>query len=124
MKIGNLFVCVVLAVLPAACGNKEEKVMDKMVGMMEELGNAVDGAKGDCGKMADSVGKVASKYEGDVKEMKATAQKMKGDKAKAEEMQKKYGPRMEKAMPKLMGLMACATDPKMKDLQAKFDGML
>jgi hypothetical protein len=49
---------------------------------------------------------------------------MKGDKAQAEAMAKKYGDRMQKVMPKLMGMMKCADDPKMKAVNEKFQGMM
>ena len=37
---------------------------------------------------------------------------------------KKYGPRMQKVMPAMMGMMKCADDPKMKAVQSKLDGMM
>lgn len=123
MKIRNLFVCVALAFAPG-CSKSPDAMMDKMMDMMDELGNAIEGANGDCAKMADSVTAVEKKYEGDLKAMKEMGEKMKGDKAKAEELQKKYGPRMEKAMPKLMGMMKCADDPKMKEVEEKLKGMM
>ncbi|MFT3692677.1 MAG: hypothetical protein QM831_06025 [Kofleriaceae bacterium] len=123
MKIRNVFVCVALALAPG-CSKSPDAMMDKMMDMMDELGNAVEGANGDCAKMADGVNAVAKKYEGDMKAMKEMGEKMKGDKAKAEELQKKYGPRMEKAMPKMMGMMKCADDPKMKEVQEKLKGMM
>lgn len=123
MKIRNLFVCAALAFAPG-CSKSPDAMMDKMMDMMDELGNAIEGANGDCAKMADSVSAVEKKYEGDLKAMKEMGEKMKGDKAKAEELQKKYGPRMEKAMPKLMGMMKCADDPKMKEVEEKLKGMM
>ncbi len=123
MKLRNLFVCAALAFAPG-CKKSPDAMMDKMLDMMDEMGNAIESANGDCTKMADGVEAVSKKYEGDVKEMKAAAEKMKTDKAAQEEMAKKYGPRMEKAMPKMMGMMKCANDPKMKEVQKKLDGMM
>jgi hypothetical protein len=74
--------------------------------------------------MASSLEDITKKYEGDIKEMKAMGDKMKNDKAKSEELMKKYGDRMQKVMPKMMGMMKCADDPKMKAVQAKLDGMM
>jgi hypothetical protein len=101
-------------------------MMDKMLDMMEDMGKAVEGANGDCGKMATGVETVLNKYQGDIADMKAYAEKMKGekDKAKAEEMMKKYGPRLEKVMPQMMGMMKCADDPKMKALNEKMKGLM
>jgi hypothetical protein len=125
MTIRNVLLCAALAVAPA-CSKGPDAMMDKMLDMMDEIGNAVDAAGSDCGKMADGVDAVVKKHEGDLKDMKAFSEKMKKDedKAKQEEMMKKYGPRLEKVMPKMMGMMKCAEDPKMKAVQAKLDGMM
>jgi len=125
MNIRNALICAALAFAPG-CSKSPDAMMDKMLDMMEEMGKAVEGANGDCGKMAEGVEGVVKKYEGDLKDMKAMSEKMKGDKdkAKQEEMMKKYGPRMEKVMPAMMGMMKCADDPKMKAVQAKLDGMM
>jgi hypothetical protein len=93
-----------------------------MVVMMEEMGNAVDGAKGDCGKMADALESITKKY--DLKQLKADAEKLKGDKAKSEELEKKYGERMKKVMPKFMGMMSCAEDPKFKAVSDKLKDVM
>jgi hypothetical protein len=95
---------------------------EKMVVMMEEMGNAVDGAKGDCGKMADALESITKKY--DLKQLKADAEKLKGDKAKSEELEKKYGERMKKVMPKFMGMMSCAEDPKFKAVSDKLKDVM
>lgn len=123
MKIRNLLICAALAFAPA-CSKGPDAMMDKMVGMMEEMGNAVDSANGDCGKMATSLEAISKKYEGDIKEMKAMGEKMKGDKEESEKLMKKYGDRIQKVMPKMMGMMKCADDPKMKEVQKKLDGMM
>lgn len=123
MNIRNGLICVALAFAPG-CSKSPDAMMDKMLDMMEEMGKAVESANGDCAKMADGVEGVVKKYEGDLKEMKAMSEKMKGDKAKQEELMKKYGPRMEKVMPAMMGMMKCADDPKMKAVQSKLDGMM
>ena len=123
MNIRNVLICAALAFAPA-CSKSPDAMMDKMVGMMEEMGNAVESANGDCGKMASSLEDITKKYEGDIKEMKAMGDKMKGDKAKSEELMKKYGDRIQKVMPKMMGMMKCADDPKMKEVQKKLDGMM
>jgi len=123
MKIRNLLICAALAFAPA-CSKGPDAMMDKMVGMMEEMGNAVDSANGDCGKMATSLEAISKKYEGDIKEMKAMGDKMKGDKEESEKLMKKYGDRIQKVMPKMMGMMKCADDPKMKEIQKKFEGMM
>jgi hypothetical protein len=121
MKIAKLFVSASLA-LALVAGCSKDDPAEKMVKMMEDLGAAVDKAGDDCGKMADGVEAVAKKY--DLKAMKESAEKMKGDKAQAEAMAKKYGDRMQKVMPKLMGMMKCADDPKMKAVNEKFQGMM
>ncbi|HEY6033443.1 MAG TPA: hypothetical protein VIV58_04265, partial [Kofleriaceae bacterium] len=112
-----------LAFAPA-CSKGPDAMMDKMVGMMEEMGNAVESANGDCGKMASSLEDITKKYEGDIKEMKAMGEKMKGDKDESEKLMKKYGDRIQKVMPKMMGMMKCSEDPKMKEVQKKLDGMM
>jgi hypothetical protein len=122
MKIANLFVSasLSLAVLLGGCSKSDPG--EKMVTMMEDLGNAVEKAGDDCGKMADGVEAVAKKY--DLKAMKESAEKMKGDKDAAKKMAEKYGDRMQKVMPKLLGMMKCADDPKMKAVNEKFQGMM
>jgi hypothetical protein len=123
MKIANVLLSASLAVATlAGTGCHKSDPAEKMVTMMEDLGNAVDKAGDDCGKMADGVEAVAKKY--DLKAMKESAEKMKGNKEQAEAMAKKYGDRMQKVMPKLMGMMKCADDPKMKAVQEKFQGMM
>ena len=123
MNIRNLLICAALAFAPA-CSKGPDAMMDKMVGMMEEMGNAVESANGDCGKMASSLEDISKKYEGDMKEMKAMGEKMKGDKDETEKLMKKYGDRIQKVMPKMMGMMKCSEDPKMKEVQKKLDGMM
>lgn len=123
MKIANLLLSASLsALMLAGTGCHKSDPAEKMVSMMEDLGNAVDKAGDDCGKMADGVEAVAKKY--DLKALKESAEKMKGNKEQAEAMAKKYGDRMQKVMPKLMGMMKCADDPKMKAVQEKFQGMM
>jgi hypothetical protein len=121
MNIRNVLICTALALAPG-CSKSADSQIDQMVTMMEDMGKAIEGAAGDCTKMADSVGAVVAKY--DVKAMKEAAEKMKGDKTKAEEMMKKYGDRMQKVMPQMMGMMKCADDPKMKELSKKLEGMM
>jgi len=123
MNIRNLLICAALAFAPA-CSKGPDAMMDKMVGMMEEMGDAVESAKGDCGKMESSLEDISKKYEGDMKEMKAMGEKMKGDKDETEKLMKKYGDRIQKVMPKMMGMMKCSEDPKMKEVQKKLDGMM
>jgi hypothetical protein len=123
MTIRNVLICCVLAFAPA-CSKSPDAMMDKMLDMMEDMGKAVESANGDCGKMATGVESVVNKYQGDLENMKAAAEKMKGDKAKTEEMMKKYGPRIEKVMPAMMGMMKCADDPKMKAVSEKLKGMM
>jgi hypothetical protein len=123
MNIRNVLICAALAVAPA-CSKSPDAMMDKMVGMMEEMGKAVESANGDCGKMASSLEDISKKYEGDIKEMKAMGEKMKNDKAEQERLMKKYGDRMQKVMPAMMGMAKCADDPKMKEVQKKLDGMM
>ena len=122
MKLRNIMMMAALAVAPAACKKSPDAMADKMVSMIEDMGNAVESSGGDCGKMGDALTAVMKKY--DLKAMKEFAQNMKKDKAKSEELQKKYGDRMQKAMPKLFGIAKCANDPKIKDLQKQFDGMM
>ena len=122
MKLRNLFMLAALAAAPAACKKSADDKADELVTMMEEMGNAVQSANGDCGKMADSLNAVLKKH--DVKALKQFGDDMKKDKAKSEELEKKYGPRMQAAMPKMMGMMKCADDPKMKDLKTQLDGMM
>ena len=123
MNIRNVLICAALAVAPA-CSKSPDAMMDKMVGMMEEMGKAVESANGDCGKMATSLQDITKKYEGDIKEMKAMGEKMKNDKAEQERLMKKYGDRMQKVMPAMMGMAKCSDDPKMKEVQKKLDGMM
>src|SRR5688572_13280592 len=123
MKLPTLLITVTLT-LAAGCSKSSDAMMDKMVSMMEELGNAVDKASGDCGKMASGVEAVVKKYEGSMKDMKAAAEKLKGDKDQAKKIMEKYGDRMSKVMPKMMGMMSCADDPKMKAINEKLQGLM
>ena len=122
VKLKNILILAALSFAPGC--SKSSDPMEKMMSMMEEMGDAVAGANGDCGKMASNVEGVVSKYESDIKEMKASAEKMKGDKDKAKEAMEKYGERMQKVMPKMMDMMKCAADPKMKELSKKLEGMM
>ncbi len=123
MTIRTLLLCSALT-LPFASACSKKDPIDKMVSMLEEVATAVDDAKGDCGKMADAVQAVADKYKGDLDSMKAAAEKAKKDKDQAKELMSKYGDRMEKAMPKLMAMMSCADDPKMKAVNDKLKGVM
>jgi len=122
VKPTTILILAALSISPAC--SKSSDPMEKMMSMMEEMGDAVEGAKGDCAKMATNVEGVVNKYEGDIKEMKSSAEKMKGDKDKAKEAMEKYADRMQKVMPKMMGMMKCANDPKMKELSKKLEGMM
>ena len=121
----NLLVSALL-VLPLAAGgckkNDSEATVEKMVSLMEDLGNVVDKSGDDCSKMADGVEAVVKKY--DLQSLKASAEKIKGDKAESERLMKKYGDRMQKVMPKMMGMMKCADDPKMKAVNDKLRGVM
>lgn len=112
---------ITLALTPA-CSKKDP--VEKMVSMMEDLASAVDDAKGDCGKMADGVSAVAEKYKGDLAAMKEAGEKAKADKDQQKALMEKYGDRMQKAMPKLMGMMKCSDDPKMKAVEDKLKGVM
>jgi hypothetical protein len=122
VKLKNILILAALSFAPAC--SKSGDPAEKMVTMMEEMGDAISGANGDCSKMASSVEGVFNKYEGDIKEMKAAGDKIKGDKEKTKEMMDKYGDRIQKVMPKMMDMMKCANDPKMKELSKKFEGMM
>jgi len=119
MKIKTLVLASAL-VFSASCGKKDPA--EQIVSMMEEVANAADAAGGDCGKMADGMSAVMNKY--DLKSLKEEGNKMKADKEASKKLMEKYGPRMEKVMPKLMGLAKCADDPKMKELNAKFKDVM
>src|SRR5262249_26071581 len=119
MKIKSILILAALTLSPA-CSKSDP--MDQMMSMMEDMASAVDNAKDDCGKMADGVEAVVNKY--DIKAMKEAAEKMKGDKDKAKEAMEKYGERMKSVMPKMMGMMKCANDPKMKEVSKKLEGMM
>ena len=124
MKLRTILLSLALTFSIGCGGKSADDHAGKMVTIMEDLGSAIEGAGDDCAKMADGVEKVVKKYEGDLKEIKAATEKMKGDEKQAKEMMEKYGKRLEAAMPKLMGMMKCANDPKMKELQGKLDGMM
>jgi hypothetical protein len=123
MNIRNVLICTALAFAPA-CSKSPDAMMDKMVGMMEEMGKTVESANGDCGKMASGLEDITKKYEGDLKDMKAMGDKMKNDKAEQERLMKKYGDRMQKVMPAMMGMAKCSDDPKMKAVEEKLKGMM
>jgi DNA-binding ferritin-like protein len=122
MNITRLVLCGALAFSISACGKKDP--VEKMVSMMEDMADAVDSAKGDCGKMADGVQKVADKYKGDIDEMKKAGEAAKKDKDEQKKLMDKYGDRLGKAMPKLMDMMQCASDPKMKAVEASMKGLM
>jgi hypothetical protein len=122
MRIRNVFyLCAALAFVTAC---KSSDPAEQMVSLMEDIGAAVESSGGDCAKMASGIESAVGKY--DLEKIKADAEKMKdgGDKAQAEEMMKKYGDRLEKVMPKMMGMAKCSDDPKMKELQSKLKGMM
>lgn len=123
MKVRNLLISCALVFSATACGGgSDDAFMEKSLGMMEGLAKAIESSGDDCGKMATSVGDFVKKNEGAMKELKAKADEMKKDKAAAEKMAKaaeKYKDRMAKVMPAMMGMMKCADDPKMKEIEAK-----
>ena len=122
MKIGNLLLCGALTLSMSACSKKDP--IEKMVSMMEDLGDAVEKADGDCGKMADGVQSVADKYKGDLESMKEAAKKAKKDKDESKKLMEKYGDRMQKVVPKIMDMMKCADDPKMKAVNESLKGLM
>ena len=112
MTLRNFLVATTVALaLTPACSKKKDPV-EETVSMLEDIGTAVDNSKGDCGKMVGGIQSVIDKYKPDLQAMKDAGKKVKADKAQAKAIQDKYGPRMQKALPKLMGMMACADDPK------------
>ena len=123
MTIRNMMMCAALALaLTPACSKKKDPV-EETVSMLEDIGTAVDNAKGDCGKMADGVQAVANKYKPDFAAMKAASEKAKSDKDQDKKMEAKYGPRLQKAMPKLMGMMSCVDDPKFKAVSKELEDL-
>ncbi len=117
-----MFLSVSLALgLLGGCSKSGDSA-EKMVTMMEELGNAIEKSGDDCGKMAKAVEGVANKY--DLKAIKADAEKLKANKEEAKKLEEKYGARMQKVMPKLMGMMKCADDPAMKAVNEKLKDVL
>jgi hypothetical protein len=126
MKISHLFLSTVFAfsLTSIGCKSGDDAKAEKMISIMESLGKAVESASGDCTKMAANVDGVFKSNEAELKELKAWGESMKNDKAKAEELKKKYSARMEKVMPQMMGMMKCAEDPKMKESMEKLKGMM
>jgi hypothetical protein len=124
MRISKLFLVSVLAFGPACSKSGDDAKMDKMLTIIESLSSAVESAKDDCGKMATGVEAVVNKHEGDLKDLKTWADDMKKDKEKSKKMMEKYGDRMQKAMPGMMGMMKCADDPKMKAMEAKLKDLM
>ena len=118
MNIRNVLILAALALAPACSKDPAEQ----MVSLMEDMSKAVESSGGDCAKMADAVDAATKKY--DLAKLKADAEKMKDDKDKSAEMMKKYGDRVQKAMPGMMGMMKCADDPKMKAINEKLKGMM
>lgn len=122
MKLKALVISASLALSLIACKSNKEAQVEKMVSMMEDMGNAIDKAGDDCGKMAEGLEAVTKKY--DLAAMKSAAENLKGDKDEAKKIMEKYGDRMQKVMPKLMGMMKCGDDPKMKALESKLKGVM
>jgi hypothetical protein len=124
MRISKLLLLSVLA-FGSACGKGgDDAKMDKMLTIIEGLSGAVESSDGDCGKMASGVEAVVNKHEDDLKELKSWADDMKKDKEKSKKLMEKYGERMKKAMPGMMGMMKCADDPKMKAMEAKLKDLM
>ncbi|NVB79733.1 MAG: hypothetical protein HOV81_15160 [Kofleriaceae bacterium] len=122
MKLQALVISASLALSLIGCKSSNEAQVEKMVSMMEDMGNVVDKAGDDCGKMADGLEAITKKY--DLEAMKSAAEKLKGDKDEAKKIMEKYGDRMTKVMPKMMGMMKCSEDPKMKALESKLKGVM
>jgi hypothetical protein len=126
--IRTFLLCSVLAFSASACSKGgDEALMEKSIGMMEDLGKAIESAGGDCGKMATSVGDYVKSHEGLIKEIKAEGEAIKKDEARAKAMAKsaeKYKDRLMKAMPAMMGMAKCADDPKMKEISEKLKGLM
>lgn len=122
MKLQALVISASLALSLTACKSSKEEQVEKMVTMMEDMGNVVDKSGDDCGKMAEGLEAITKKY--DLASMKSAAEKLKADKDEAKKIMEKYGERMTKVMPKLMGMMKCSSDPKMKALEDKLKGVM
>ena len=118
MKIRNVLILATLAFAPACSKDPAEQ----MISMMEDMSKAAESAGADCAKMADNVEAVTKKY--DLPKLKADVEKMKADKDKSAEMMKKYGDRVQKAMPGMMAMAKCGDDPKFKAVSEKFKGMM
>ena len=124
MRISKLLILASLAFAPACSKGGDDAKMEKMISIIEGLSKAVDSAAGDCAKMASGVEAVVTKNEGELKDLKGWAEGMKKDPEKAKKMMEKYADRMQKAMPGMMGMMKCADDPKMKEMEAKLKGLM
>ncbi|GAC1365606.1 MAG: hypothetical protein NVSMB47_16940 [Polyangiales bacterium] len=94
---------------------------DKLVSYLEDEADIIDKNKDDCDKMGDKLKSWADSNSDDMKKLqKKMEEKEKGmsadDKKKVEEdMKKKYGDRLDKAMEKILGgALKCATNDKVK----------
>ena len=99
---------------------------DKLVSYLEEEADIIDKNKDDCDKMGEALKSWADKNGDDMKSLqKKMEDKEKSmsadDKKKAEEdMKKKYGDRLDKAMEKILGgALKCASNDKVKDAMEK-----
>jgi hypothetical protein len=127
VKLRNLVLSCAFVFGATACGGSDDAFLEDTVKMMENLAKVVESAGDDCGKMATGLADYLSKNEGKIKSMQAKAEELKKDKSKAEKLAKsaeKYAKRMEKAMPAMMGMMKCADDPKMQEMQDKLRGLM
>jgi len=119
-----MFVCIVALGLGTVGCKGDDAKAEQLIGIMEDIGKAVKSANGDCEKMAAAVGPVVEKHEGEMKDLKAWAESQKGDKAKGEEMMKKYGDRMMKAAGDMMDMAKCSGDAKFEAINKKMKDLM
>ncbi|MGE0547974.1 MAG: hypothetical protein AB7O24_24845 [Kofleriaceae bacterium] len=120
MKFSALVLSTLVAFTVAGCGgSKEQRFIDNM----EAMADAIDSAKGDCAKMAANLESFYNAKGEELKELKAWAASQKQDKAASEALAKQYAGRLEKIIPKMMGIASCADDSKVKAINEKLSGV-
>jgi cell shape-determining protein MreC len=127
VKLRNVVLSCALVFSATACGGSDDDFAEDMVSLLEGVSQAVSSAGDDCGKMASNLESFVTKNESKLKKLKAKSEELKKDEAavkKMKESMKKYEARAKKAMPGMMGMMKCAEDPKVKELEQKFKGLL
>lgn len=120
MKNITLLGLAALLTMAVACGGSKgdaDKTTQQMITVMEDLGKVAKENQDDCGKMVAGMEAILQKNEALFKQ----AKEIKGSEEDQKKMMEKYGDKLMAAAMGMMPAMKCASDPKMAEMQKKYE---